>query len=245
MANLKLLNPDFEYWFFDDDHMRDFVNDHFPAYRSILESFRYPIQRYDFFRYLAVYQLGGFYFDVDIFLAKGLSELLNSSCVFPFEELTLYRFLRLRYGIDWEIGNYAFAASPGHSFLLSVINNCVKAQKDPKWAQEMMVSIPRIFRKNFYIYISTGPALVTRTLAEYPDASRQVKVLFPENVCDLTKWGRFGEFGVHLMGGTWRKRKTDLKGRLLRVWMTWTRNKLLKESLRLGESRSLDFVRKS
>ncbi len=185
----------------------------FPEYRSIFDSFRVPIQRYDFFRYLAVYHFGGFYFDLDVFLASGLADLLDFGCVFPFEELTINVFLRREYGMDWEIGNYAFGAAAGHPFLHAIIKNCVKAQTGPASGHDaMMRSIPRMFREDYYVPNTTGPGLVSRTLAEYPDAAKQVKVLFPENVCDSTNWHRFGAFGVHLMGGTWRKGKASCEG---------------------------------
>src|ERR1700676_4828851 len=106
MANVRLLNPDFEYLFFDDDGVRKFVEQDFPQHRSVFDSFRFPIQRYDFFRYLAVYRYGGFYFDLDVLLASGLSGLLGHGCVFPFEGLTFSYFLRARLRMDWQIGNY-------------------------------------------------------------------------------------------------------------------------------------------
>jgi hypothetical protein len=239
--NIRLLNPDFEYLFFDDNQVVKFIDEKFPEYRGVFDSFRVPIQRYDFFRYLVVYYFGGFYFDVDVFLASGLADLLDFDCVFPFEELTINVFLRREYGMDWEIGNYAFGAAAGHPFIHAIIKNCVKGQREPEWAQAMMRPIPRIFRDEYYVPNTTGPGLVSRTLAEYPDSAKQVKVLFPENVCDSTKWHRFGTFGVHLMDGAWRKRKGILRKRLFAVWASWTRKKLLRESLRLGKSRSLAF----
>ena len=75
-ANLRCLNPDFEYRFFDDDDVIAFIQDEFPEYRQIFDGFPFPIQKYDFFRYLAVFRLGGFYFDTDVFFASGLHELL-------------------------------------------------------------------------------------------------------------------------------------------------------------------------
>jgi mannosyltransferase OCH1-like enzyme len=231
--------------FFNNDQVEEFIDEKFPEYRSVFNSFRIPIQRYDFFRYLAVYHFGGFYFDLDVFLAFSLADLVDFGCVFPFEELTLNKFLRWQYGMDWEIGNYAFGAAAGHPFIHAIIKNCIRAQKDPSWAESMTRSIPPMFRNYFYVFNTTGPGLVSRTLAEYPDAAKKVKVLFPKNVCDSTKWSRFGEFGVHLMEGTWLKHKVSLRRRLFVLWMSWTRKKLLKESLRLGESRSLEFRRKA
>src|ERR1700676_4750324 len=101
-TNLKLLNPDFEYLFFDNDGVQLFIDKEFPQYRSVFDSFQFPIQRYDFFRYLAVYHHGGFYFDLDVLLASGLSDLLEFGCVFPFEGLTLSHYLRNDHKMDWE-----------------------------------------------------------------------------------------------------------------------------------------------
>src|ERR1700740_3607926 len=84
VTNLRLLNPDFEYLFFDDAQVEEFIDAEFPQYRPVFDSFPARIQPYDFFRYLAVYRFGGFYFDTDVFLATGLDDLLEFSCVFPF-----------------------------------------------------------------------------------------------------------------------------------------------------------------
>jgi inositol phosphorylceramide mannosyltransferase catalytic subunit len=245
VANVKLLHPDFDYLFFDDKQIDKIINNEFPEYRSVFNSFFYPIQRYDFFRYLAVYHFGGFYLDLDVFLAYSLSSLLKFDCVFPFEELTINGFLRQEYGMDWEIGNYAFGAAAGHPFVHAIIKNCVRAQNDPEWVHKMMKPIPRMCRDDFYVFNTTGPGLVSRTLAEYPEASKQVKVLFPENVCDSTSWHCFGTFGVHLMAGTWLNRKGILRRIVTRKWMAWTRRRFLKESLILGKSRSIELKRRS
>ncbi len=240
-ANVKLLNPEFEYLFFDDDSIEAFIDEHFPEYRSVFDSFRFPIQRFDFFRYLAIYQLGGFYFDMDVFLALNLSELLDYECVFPFEELTVSRFLREEYGMDWEVGNYGFGAAAGHPFIHAVIQSCIRAQKDVEWTQSIMQSIPRLFREEYIVFYTSGPGLVSRTLAEYPDAAMQVKVLFPENVCDSKCWNLFGKFGVHAAQGSWRRKQGIFRRRLNYVWESWVRKKALKEAMKHGGSRSLDF----
>src|ERR1700730_8677008 len=130
-TNLRLLNPDFEYLFFDDSRIERFIDAEFPQYRSVFDSFSVRIQRYDLFRYLAVYRLGGFYFDTDVLLASGLEDLLEFGCVFPFEHLSIHSLLCEQYGMDWEIGNYAFGAAAGHPFLEAIVKNCVRAQQHP------------------------------------------------------------------------------------------------------------------
>jgi hypothetical protein len=241
VANVRLLNPDFEYLFFDDGQVEKFIDKEFPEYRIVFDSFPIPIQRYDFFRYLAVYHFGGFYFDTDVFLAEDLSGLVHFDCVFPFEALTFNAYLRKEHGMDWELGNYAFGAAAGHPFLRAIIENCIKAQKDLDWARAMGRSLPRWFREEYHVLYTTGPWLISRTLAEFRNADKQVMVLFPEDVCDSRYWNRFGRFGVHLMRGSWRNRKGVLKRRLQGYWELLILNKMIKESRKLGKGRKLHF----
>ncbi|HTF67736.1 MAG TPA: glycosyltransferase [Edaphobacter sp.] len=240
-SNLRLLNPDFEYLFFDNFQVEKFIDAEFPKYRPVFDSFTARIQRYDFFRYLAVYRFGGFYFDTDVFLACGLEDLREFGCVFPFEHLSMSSFLCEEYGMDWEVGNYAFGAAAGHPFLEAIIKNVVRAQQHPEWAEAMTKSIPRIFRSEYSVLATTGPGLVSRTLAEYSAARDQVKVLFPEDVCDQDSWFRFGNYGVHLQAGTWRTRERLVRRVLHRRWASTIRKSLLKESLKRGGKRTLDF----
>lgn len=236
-TNLRLLHPEFDYRFFDDAQVDAFVEKEFPEYQSAYRRFPYAIQRFDFFRYLAVYRLGGFYFDLDVFLAKDLKPLLGYGCVFPFEELSLSRYLRVEQGMDWELGNYAFGSAAGHPFLKAVIDNCVRSLDDPGWALKMIENIPKPFRGQFVVTNTTGPGLVTRTLAENPELRSSVTILFPEDVCREDGWHRFGDFGVHLMNASWRKRDGFWIRRLSRLWENSTRARLLQQSQALGPAR--------
>lgn len=242
-ANMKLLNPDFEYMFFDDTEVESFIDSQFPQHRYIFDRFPFRIQKYDFFRYLAVYHFGGFYFDLDVFLASTLEDLRSHGCVFSFEELSLHRFLRDERGMDWEIGNYAFGAAAGHPFIGAIIENCVKAQLEPAWPEPMWRPIPRLFRREFYVLDTTGPGLVSRTLAEFPDAAAQVRVLFPPDVCDASRWHQFGDYGIHLQEGGWRSQKSYWRRRLGALWESRARAAFLEESRALGPNRSLSFQR--
>jgi hypothetical protein len=237
MANVRLLHPDYEHLFFDDDGVERFINQEFPQYRRVFDSFRFPIQRFDFFRYLAVFKLGGFYFDLDVLLADCVSGLLGNACVFPFEGLTFSHFLRRRYQMDWEIGNYAFGAAPGALFLEAVIENCVRAQTDPDWLKPMMSGLPFFSRKDFAVLNTTGPGLLSRTLAEEQELAQTVTVLFPDDVCDFKNWNRFGNFGVHSMEGSWRDRGGALRRRVTQRWENLKLRKLLRESSKIGKTR--------
>jgi len=243
MSSIRMHNPGYEYLFFDDEAVERFIDQEYPRYRPVFNSFRRPIQRYDFFRYLAIYHYGGFYFDLDVLLASGLSSLLDCGCVFPFEGLTYSHLLRAHHRMDWQIGNYAFGAVPGHPFLEVIIRNCLRAQTDTDWVRPMMRGTPPLQREDFFVLNATGPGLISRTLAENPGLARSVTVLFPEDVCDLRCWNRFGNFGIHLMQGSWRSERRS-------CWMAWLVNRLehrtmkrcMKQSLQFGRTREYPLV---
>lgn len=237
-TNLQLLNRDYEWCFFDNQSVDRFVDKEFPHYRALFDSFPFSIQRYDFFRYLAVYRLGGFYFDLDVLLATKLSELRTHTCVFPFEGLTFSRLLRAA-GMDWQIGNYAFGATPGHPFLKAIIDNCVRAQREPSWAQAMMPGVPFLSRRSHSVLHTTGPGLVSRTLAENCGLRATVTVLFPGDVCDIESWNRFGDFGIHFMDGTWRPPVGLVRRRMTLRYEAWSMRRLIRKSRRFGKARSV------
>ena len=242
MSNLKLLNPDYEYLFFDDAQVVQFIEQEFPQYLEVFKGFRYPIQRYDFFRYLVVYRYGGFYFDLDVLLASSLSALLEENCVFPFEALNVSHFLRKNLGIDWQVGNYAFGAGAGHPFLEAVIKGCVRGQQDPGWVKPLMRGSPPLLGNEFFILNSTGPGLVTRTFGENPELARTVTVLFPEDVCDVRNcWNRFGDYGVHLSDSSWRPHRSFVRSRFSGYCWRWIQHRNVKQGRRLGKSRCLPY----
>jgi inositol phosphorylceramide mannosyltransferase catalytic subunit len=229
-ANVQLLNSDYEYLLFDDHAVEDFLSREYPQYRRAFDSFQYPIQRYDFLRYLAVYHYGGFYFDLDVLLAQGLSSLLRYKCVFPFERLTLSHFLRTSCNIHWQIGNYAFGAAPRHPFIGAVIENCLRAQKTSEWIQPMLRGYPFLFRDEYLVLNSTGPLLLTRTFAENSDLATAVTILFPQgDIRERSTWYRFGDLGIHLMEGSWRRRGRWLQRRLERCWESLRLRKVMKQ----------------
>jgi hypothetical protein len=235
-ANLRLLHPGWEYLYFDDADVVAFIDAQWPQHRAAFDAFPHNIQRVDFFRYLAIARLGGFYFDTDVLLYEPLDELLESASVFPFEEISLNAHLR-RAGMDWEIGNYAFGAAPGDPFLSLVIENCVRSVRDEGWARAMLDGIPSVFRADFEVLCTTGPALISRTLIEHPALAQNVTVLFPADVCDPASWHQFGRYGTHLMEGTWRVKGGLLRRRLGWLWADRLQRRLLAESRLRGASR--------
>jgi hypothetical protein len=157
--------------------------------------------------------------------------------VFPFEGLTFSELLR-SHGMDWEIGNYAFGAAAGHPFLEAVIDNCVRGQRDQAWVRPMFKGVPLLSRAQHTVLYSTGPGLLSRTLAENPGLGSRVTVLFPDDVCDAAGWNHFGEIGVHLMDGSWRQ-AGYLRRRLTQRIEAATLARLVQRGRRIGATRTV------
>ena len=243
LANARALHPNFEHVLFGNAEMEEFVREEFPECRAAMASFPQRIQRADFFRYLAVYRLGGFYFDLDVLLARSICPLLDHTCVLSFEELTANSFLREAYGMDWEVANYGFGAAPQNAFIGALIENCLRFVREPRWAHQMMQGFPRAIRDVFLVPFTTGPGMVSRTLAENPHLAKNVTILFPEDVCDERTWHQFGNFGIHLQQGAWRSRHSYVRRRLANLWESLIRRRLHRESRTHGKLRSLPLKR--
>jgi len=177
---------------------------------------------------------------MDILLTQKLDSLVAFGCVFPFERLTWSDYLRVKHKMEWEIGNYAFGATVGHPFVNAIIKNCIRAQTDHEWREEILRPFSSILRQELFVIYTTGPGLVTRTLAEYINTSKPVKILFPKNICDKNNWNQFGEYGVHLMHSSWRSQHGFLRKKLIN-FLAWRNEKrAIKLALKFYKSRTLD-----
>jgi mannosyltransferase OCH1-like enzyme len=203
IKNIKRLNPDFTYMYFDDKDIEIFIKDKFPEYVNKFNSFKYTIQKIDFFRYLAIYYYGGFYFDVDIELYKKLDDLLNYKCIFPIEfdlNTIVYFLSRFRIpdikkysGIQTlteQLGQYAFAAEKNNPFIKKIIDN-IMIQLIPD------EDIPKT--KEEEVCCTTGPRIVTLTYVNY-DKKNEITIIKPTKYENMM----FGDYGKHHHQGSWK-----------------------------------------
>ena len=85
VANLRRLNPSWDYRFYDDDDVLSFIGGNFSD--RVLERFRrinprYGAARADLFRYLLMYKVGGVYLDIKSSATKPLDEVLLKDDMF-------------------------------------------------------------------------------------------------------------------------------------------------------------------
>lgn len=196
MNLMKDTNPTFEHLFFNDDDIETFFKRFYPQYWATYNKLPVFIQKIDFFRYVAVYHYGGFYFDLDI---KALSpidaSICKHACVFPVDEFIHKSFCNNeRYitycqrGSPFLLGQYAFAAVPKHPFLKMLIDRIHR---------DVQEYIRTMNKSELYVYQSTGPDFVTNM---YLDEYTKDDVF----ILDNGKRQYFGDYGRHDFFGSWK-----------------------------------------
>jgi mannosyltransferase OCH1-like enzyme len=86
IESVKKINHDYQYIFFTDDDIDNFIKINYPNYYQAYLKLPVKIQKIDFFRYIAVYHYGGFYFDLDMNSIEPLNNLLDYDCIFPVDQ---------------------------------------------------------------------------------------------------------------------------------------------------------------
>ncbi len=76
----KRLNPDYNYYLYDDNEIDDFVNTYFPGkIADCYNKLNIIVAKVDFWRYLVLYKYGGVYLDMDSEINKPLNTLIREN----------------------------------------------------------------------------------------------------------------------------------------------------------------------
>jgi len=195
IQTVKNHNPDYEYKYFTDEDIEQFLRKEYPQYYETYRKLPVKIQKIDFFRYVAVYHYGGFYFDLDMTGLEPLNDLLGYDCVFPVDEIIspqMCRFYRYKpfcdKGYRFLLGQYAFAARAKHPFIKELIESIHANVND---------YIKVVDKSEQYVYSTTGPDFVTNIYINYANKS-QVHIL-NNNMRQF-----FGNYAKHNYFGTWK-----------------------------------------
>jgi Glycosyltransferase sugar-binding region containing DXD motif len=71
------LNPEYEYRFYSDDDVIEFLKNDFPDYLEVYSKIKYGASKADLWRYLVMYKYGGVYADIDCRCLRPLREWIN------------------------------------------------------------------------------------------------------------------------------------------------------------------------
>lgn len=200
----KELHPNWQYIFWDDIKIANFIEMNFPQYLNSYHSFSYDIQRWDAIRYLILYKMGGLYVDFDYECLENIEPLLLKNCCFAMEPEG-HVFIKEHEGKYFN--NALMASIPNHPFMEKVIERVF----DNNRLEEDIID------KKTRVLLSTGPLMLTSLYMENPDYN--VYLIPSEYVSPFTKMeslmllnGQYSEmlekvlekaYAVHYFLGTW------------------------------------------
>jgi hypothetical protein len=196
---VKTMNPNWNYMFFDDDDIIEFMKS--TEYYETFSNLSGKIQQIDFFRYVAIYYYGGIYLDLDIDIICSFDDVDLTKCIFPIEVKYAGDEILKSQGIDL-IGNYAFYSPKGHPFLKKIIDNIV-TQRIPNVIIENAQKNHTDDSRDVYVYYRTGPILVSQSYADFVlsnEGDSGLVLIEPEPYSDNC----FGKYGFHRCYGSWR-----------------------------------------
>ena len=199
VKQMKELNPDYQHLFFDQTDVDQFFTSNYPEYYDTYQRLPVFIQKLDFFRYLAIYHYGGFYFDVDIEPMKPLDDkIVDHHAVFPIDEYipevlcNSGRFSPIcKKKMNFLLGQYAFGAVPKHPFIKHLVDTI--HQNVDMYIQKYKT----IQNREVYVYRTTGPDFVSYLYTEYAQKN-QIYIL------SNGKRQMFGDYAVHNYYGSWK-----------------------------------------
>lgn len=137
IAKLRLLNPDWEYRFYDSRNSEKFIKQYFGD--EMLSTFRkihphYYACRADLLRYLICFQFGGVYLDIKSTARTPLSSVIESTDKFLIAQWPVFRdkppatqkIIELQHIQGGEFINWLLVCEPKHAFLEAVISQVIK-----------------------------------------------------------------------------------------------------------------------
>lgn len=201
---MRKMNPEFHHMFFDGEDVAKFFEKNYPEYYRTYQRLPIFIQKLDFFRYLAIYHYGGFYFDMDVDSHIPLDDaVLNHSAVFPVDEYAdeneckSHRMQSLcKNGQQFLLGQYAFGSTPKHPFLKMLVDEIHQNVEDYVKRYERIKAKNRNSMHHF-VFKTTGPDFVTDCYVRFADK---------QHIYILSNGRRqvFGNYATHNYVGTWK-----------------------------------------
>lgn len=163
-ASWREHHPAWQYRLWTDEANRRLIEEHYPQFLPVYDTYPLPIQRADAVRYFILHRYGGLYVDLDFECLRPLEPMLaGRSSVFGVEP----RAHAVAHGVSLIVGNALMASTPGHRVWPEVHSALVQHSNAlDAWGRRDVLR-------------STGPLLLTNVVQRY---GTDEVTLFPPDV---------------------------------------------------------------
>jgi inositol phosphorylceramide mannosyltransferase catalytic subunit len=178
IMRMKSRNPSYDYRFYDDQMVDDFIRDEFdPEVFELYKRINIGAAKADFFRYAVLFKKGGVYLDIDSLFLKSLDEI-----ILPDDSAIISLGSHKMNYIQW-----ALFFEAGHPFLKKTL--------------ELMLANLRENKYPYDVHRMTGPTVyseaITACLKECPEvAFRQMDVDYDNKLKFSYRMSKFFLYGI-------------------------------------------------
>lgn len=162
----KDMHPEWEYIYWDEKMMDDFIKKEYKEFYDIYKSFPFDMQRWDAIRFLILKKMGGLYIDFDYECLENIEPLIaNTNCAMALEP----EIHCIMYNVEYFINSAFLYTMPDHSFLDKIISKIFSAET-LKYDKS---------NKPMCILNTTGPLMLSRLYTNLPKIEMQQIYLIP------------------------------------------------------------------
>jgi mannosyltransferase OCH1-like enzyme len=167
VARLKCLNPEYDYHFYDDTMILEFLKKEFPPeYLQAYNRLTIGASKADFFRYAILYKKGGIYLDLDVKVLRPFRAfVLDNDAAIISNEIDRNLF------VQW-----ALFFEPGHPFLEKTLKNVLLNIQERRYPDNCHATTgPPPFSDAIRTTLSSNPGIPYRTMGLYYDGVMKEK----------------------------------------------------------------------
>ena len=151
-------HPDYEYMFWTDADIEQFIKKEYPKVWDFYNSFTYIIQKIDFARLLFLYHFGGVYLDLDSYCYKNMDEILK----FPVSLCKVKKHPDFSDSYSVILNNAFIAAEKQNLFIRNVLQNIINYEHVEDYSKYYTGYVEYAI-----ILKSTGPLMITDSYSNY------------------------------------------------------------------------------
>lgn len=190
-------NPDWQYYFYDENDRRNYIKENHPQWLEHYDKISIPFIRADFWRYLALYQYGGLYADLDTYCTEPLDNWVDFS-----SDMIATDSDHPEYG--YAIETFAFLVAPQSKYMKAVIDKMIYRIENSLGHGDYAINT-----------FHTGPYMVADAIEPIKDSTLKFTSFFDGKIIHKGgshRWGDSQEQRRMPHTHFWQKRKNiDIK----------------------------------
>ena len=202
----KTLNPEYEFRLWTDEDNRKLIEEEFPFFLEVYDSYKKHIQRVDAVRYCILYLYGGIYIDLDFLPIRPIDDFLDDCKLVLGKEPP---FAAERREMDKIVSNAFMATTVHNEFFQNVIHEMIENHLNFNHLDEEEI-----------VLNTTGPFMLTKMYDNWRE-KEEIRLLdssyfLPLHVYEIEEMYLTGKLedaekklsntiAIHLFCGTWWK----------------------------------------